>query len=157
MSKSPPGKKARKPRQYRVYLVWEQTVDDPHQGMEALLTAPQKDRQSVELMRSGRITITANRHSLDFLLVDDPQFAVESVPAASSEVYLKVVRRMLFGKERLEAVPLGEPPPGYMLSGRTGRFVAGGLDFVRDLSPQPVPLRYWVPATARTVKRTSRK
>jgi hypothetical protein len=90
------------------------------------------------------MVLTATSSSMEFILVDDPEFDEDDIPRDSDEIFLKVVRRRLFGRDLIHAEPVGAPPKGCVLSGRTGRVVWGGGDTVRDISPRPIPLRYWI-------------
>jgi hypothetical protein len=89
------------------------------------------------------VTLTAVSRSVEFVLTDEPGFTERDIPAGSREVYLKVVRRRLFGRTLVHAEPVGPPPRGCVVSGRTGRIVWGGADVVREISPRPIALRYW--------------
>ncbi|QOY91154.1 hypothetical protein [Paludibaculum fermentans] len=132
----------RKPKRYRVYLAWDQSIDNPLEGI-GLLVSPAEE---IELPLAGRI-ITAVSHSRAFVLVDDPAGLLQGSP--QGEPLLRVMRARLFGREIIYAAPLGNPPKGWKLSGRTGRYVWGGSDVVSDISPRPIPLRWWVPEPAR--------
>ncbi|MGJ5818378.1 hypothetical protein [Paludibaculum fermentans] len=129
------------PKRYRVYLAWDQSVDNPLEGI-GLLISPAGE---IELPLAGT-TFTAVSHSRAFVLVDDPAGLLHGNP--QGDLLLRVVRTRLFGREIIYAAPLGNPPKGWKLSGRTGRYVWGGGDLVRDISPRPIPLRWWVPESA---------
>jgi hypothetical protein len=135
--------KRKRPRQFRVYLAHESSIDDPFRGMEYLL--PQGPLREERFQFGERIAISRRA---EFLLVDDPGATEVQAPAGSDEIYLKVVRRKLFGRVYVHAEPLGPPPRGCVLSGRTGRFVWGGVDTIH-ISPRPIPLRYWIKAPLR--------
>jgi hypothetical protein len=133
-----------KSKQYRVYLAWERTIDDPLKGMGYLIRPRHRAKQSVDLIDDEDLVLTVTSSSMQFILVDDPEFGQDDIPRDSDEIFLKVVRRRLFGRDLIHAEPVGAPPKGCVLSGRTGRVVWGGGDTVRDISPRPIPLRYWV-------------
>ena len=139
-----PGKA--RPKHYRVYLAWEGTIHDPLEGMGYLIRPRHREKLSVDLTDDEGLVMTVTSSSMEFMLIDDPGFGEADIPRDSDEIFLKLVRRKLFGREILHAEPVGAAPKGCALSGRTGRVVWGGLDTVRDLSPRPIPLRYWVKA-----------
>ena len=131
-------------KRYRVYLAWEQTIKDPPKEMGYLIRPRHRAKRSVDLIDDEDMVLTATSSSMEFILVDDPEFGQDDIPRDSDEIFLKVVRRRLFGRDLIHAEPVGAPPKGCVLSGRTGRVVWGGGDTVRDISPRPIPLRYWV-------------
>jgi len=133
-----------KSKQYRVYLAWEGTIDNPLEGMGYLIRPRHRDKLSVNLIDDEDMVLTATSSSMEFILVDDPEFDEDDIPRDSDEIFLKVVRRRLFGRDLIHAEPVGAPPKECVLSGRTGRVVWGGGDTVRDISPRPIPLRYWI-------------
>jgi hypothetical protein len=94
---------------------------------------------------------------MEFILVDDPEFDEDDIPRDSDEIFLKVVRRRLFGRDLIHAEPVGAPPKECVLSGRTGRVVWGGGDTVRDISPRPIPLRYWIKVAAEKRRQRTHK
>jgi hypothetical protein len=130
-----------KPQMYRVYLCWDRSLPEPTNGI-AYLTTPSGSRAFT--LRGEAVLVRGVHQSPEFLLIDDPEFTEENIPGNSKQLFLKVLRRRLFGREFVQAVPVGAPPKGYVLSGRTGRFVWGGGDFTRNISPRPIPLRYWI-------------
>lgn len=129
---------------YRVYLAWEATIDDPMKGMGCLIRPRHRKKLSVDLTDDEGLVMTVTSSSMEFMLVDDSGFGEADIPPDSDEIFLKLVRRRLFGREILHAEPVGTAPKGCVLSGRTGRVVWGGADTVRDISPRPIPLRYWI-------------
>jgi hypothetical protein len=146
-----------KPKQYRVYLAWEGTIDNPLEGMGYLIRPRHRDRLSVNLIDDEDMVLTATSSSMEFILVDDPEFDEDDIPRDSDEIFLKVVRRRLFGRDLIHAEPVGAPPNGCVLSGRTGRVVWGGGDTVRDISPRPIPLRYWIKVAAEERRQRTQK
>jgi hypothetical protein len=150
-------KQTPKPKQYRVYLAWGKSSDNLLDGMECLLQAGRIKEDRFELAEDEGVAVTAVSRSVDFILVDDPGFTERDIPVGSQEVYLKVVRRRLFGRDLVHAEPLGAPPEGCVLSGPTGRIVWGGADVVRNISPRPIPIRYWIKDTKPDTKGTRRK
>jgi hypothetical protein len=137
-------KRASGPRQYRVYLAWGKSGGDLLDGMECLLRPRHAREDRFNLVDGEGATVTAVSRSVEFVLVDDSAFTERDIPAGSREVYLRIVRRRLFGRILVHAEPVGSPPRGCVLSGRTGRVVWGGADVVKDISPRPIPLRYWI-------------
>ena len=146
-----------KSKRYRVYLAWEKTIDDPLEGMGYLIRPRHRAKQSVDLIDDEEMVLTVTSSSMQFILVDDPEFGEDEIPRDSDEIFLKVVRRRLFGRDLIHAEPVGAPPKGCVLSGRTGRLVWGGGDTVRDISPRPLPLRYWIKAAAEERRQRARK
>jgi hypothetical protein len=133
-----------KPKQYRVYLAWGKSSDDLLDGMECLLQRTRIKEDGFDLVDNEEVLMTAVSRTVEFVLVDDPDFTEHDIPTESQEVYLRVVRRKLFGRILVHAEPVGPPPKGCVLSGRTGRIVWGGGDVVKDISPRPIPIRYWI-------------
>ena len=150
-----PGKA--RPKQYRVYLAWEGTIHDPLEGMGYLIRPRHRDKLSVNLIDDEDMVLTVTSSSMEFMLVDDPEFGEDDIPRDSNEIFLKVVRRRLFGRDLIHAEPVGAPPKGCVLSGRTGRVVWGGVDTVREISPRPIPLRYWIKAAAEKRRQRAHK
>jgi len=146
-----------KPKQYRVYLAWGKSGDNLLDGMECLLQPTQVKEDQFDLVDNEDVVVTAVSRSVEFVLVDDPNFTEHDIPKDSQEVYLKVVRRKLFGRIQVHAEPVGPPPKGCVLSGRTGRIVWGGGDVVKDISPRPIPIRYWIRDRSVDAKRRKRK
>jgi hypothetical protein len=146
-----------KSKQYRVYLAWEGTIDNPLEGMGYLIRPRHRDRLSVNLIDDEDMVLTATGSSMEFILVDDPEFDEDDIPRDSDEIFLKVVRRRLFGRDLIHAEPVGAPPKECVLSGRTGRVVWGGGDTVRDISPRPIPLRYWIKVAAEKRRQRTHK
>ena len=161
MSKPPMKTKTKRPtarpKQYRVYLAWGKCSDNLLGGMEGLLQPRHLKEDQVDLVDDGQVVVTAISRSVEFILVDDPNFAKHDIPTGSRDVYLKVVRRKLFGRILVHAEPVGPPPKGCVLSGRTGRVVWGGGEVVRDISPRPIPIRYWTRDGAGGNRRKKRK
>ena len=144
-------------KQYRVYLAWEGTIDNPLEGMGYLIRPRHRDKLSVNLIDDEDMVLTVTSSSMEFMLVDDPEFGEDDIPRDSNEIFLKVVRRRLFGRDLIHAEPVGAPPKGCVLSGRTGRGVWGGVDTVREISPRPIPLRYWIKAAAEKRRQRAHK
>jgi hypothetical protein len=146
-----------KPKQYRVYLAWGKSSDNLLDGMECLLQAVNVKEDRFDLVDNLEVCVTAVSRSVEFVLVDDPNFDEHDIPQGSREVYLKVVRRKLIGRILVHAEPVSPPPKGCVLSGRTGRIVWGGGDVVKDISPRPIPIRYWIRDGTGGAKRKKRK
>jgi hypothetical protein len=129
---------------YRVYLAWHESIKRPLEGMGLLIHPGQLKSESFVLSDDGDTVITGVSSRAEFILVDDPGFGPRDLPEGTEEIFLKLVRRRLFGRTVVHAEPVGPPPKGYVLSGQTGRVVWGGADLVRDISPRPIPHKYWV-------------
>jgi hypothetical protein len=125
--------------------------------MGYLIRPRHRDKLSVNLIDDEDMVLTVTSSSMEFMLVDDPEFGEDDIPRDSNEIFLKVVRRRLFGRDLIHAEPVGAPPKGCVLSGRTGRVVWGGVDTVREISPRPIPLRYWIKAAAEKRRQRAHK
>lgn len=150
-------KKTSRPKQYRVYLAWGKSSGNLLDGIECLLQPTHVKEDQFDLVDNEDVVVTAISTSVEFVLVDDPNFTEHDIPTDSQEVYLKVVRRKLFGRIQVHAEPVGPPPRGCVLSGRTGRIVWGGGDVVKNISPLPIPIRYWIRDSSVDAKRRKRK
>jgi hypothetical protein len=117
--------------------------------MECLLQARHVKEDHFKLADDGQVVVTAVSRRVEFVLVDDPDFTERDIPRGGQDVYLKTVRRRLFGRILVHVEPVGPPPKGCVLSGPTGRIVWGGADVVKNISPRPIPIRYWVKDMAR--------
>src|SRR5580700_8564271 len=99
-----------KPQMYRVYLCWDRSLPEPTNGI-AYLTTPSGSRAFT--LRGEAVLVRGVHQSPEFLLIDDPEFTEENIPGNSKQLFLKVLRRRLFGREFVQAVPVGAPPKGY--------------------------------------------
>jgi|GEM_PF-4887044 hypothetical protein len=71
-----------KSKQYPVYLAWERTIDDPLEGMGYLVRPHHRTKQSVDLIaEEGVVVLDSHSSSMQFILVDDPEFGQDDIPA----------------------------------------------------------------------------